>query len=508
VPVFVVRESLLWNPKTSATKRTMIANLPPPSALERSVNPHPQKRRLQRIANYESFRPQALACSRLRLPSSPRDATPSASPEVPASLGAIAGPEGMAVFHWTQPQVPVLLLPHVTTAMSGGGCGLTTLAFSPPSSSERYLAAARGAGLLVWDVTGHSLSPLQGRFGMRSSSPNSSNLLTSMTWCSAQSIAATTSFSAGLWDVRQAGDRPSRRFAEASGTAAPYRQIACSMEDSDTDRPQCAILDAAGVVRLYDARMTTDRVDARRTAFRQFQAHHGTGIGLSAMPIQNDGRGHTNGWVTWGLDATLNTTDAVVKVWMPMQDPGEYRLMGQCTSHHLACARVCPVVDNALVTVRFAMQSSAAEGEYGPSVVTGWKADVWKLQFHDLPSDNATDRNSELEYGDSVESTLERVVSFRGPSDAPDEDLSSVLGSREMKKLLAADVTLSDDNNDLILCCLTENGFVTTHVRLLFPCIVSICDSWFLWLPLCWHCCIGHSRNTDGSTPGPDVSPG
>jgi hypothetical protein len=68
------------------------------------------------------------------------------------------------------------------------------------------------------------------------------------------------------------------------------------------------------------------------------------------------------------------------------------------------------------------------------------------------------------EHGDWTESVLEEVVLFHGPSDAPGEDLSSVLGSSELKTLLAANLT-SDDCNELILCCLTESGFVTMHVR-------------------------------------------
>lgn len=109
---------------------------------------------------------------------------------------------------------------------------------------------------------------------------------------------------------------------------------------------------------------------------------------------------------------------------------------------------------------------SSPADEASSTVVTGWKADVWKLQFHELP-DTAADHSSDSVYGDSTETTLEKVVSFQGPNDDPDEDLSAVLGSSELKTLLAADVTLSgdEDDNELILCCLTENGFVTTHVR-------------------------------------------
>jgi hypothetical protein len=584
----------------------------PPS----SKGQHLIRQRLQMIANYESFRPQAMACSSpipfnnysadtprtttQKLPSSKflsqqsqrhRRAT---SPDVPtspsstSSLGAIAGSEGIALFRWTEPHVPVLILCHATSSSSQvassttlsssssssswhhhsttppdtvvlpsvsashhiatttttttansstaytttttPSTGITSLAFSPIAHSVQppsslYLASARGSGILVWDVSGHSMHPLQGRLGgMMSTARTIASTMTSMTWMTPPGsggdgggatpyggwIAATTSSTAGIWDLRQPiqstdshmSFRPCLRFADASSgnqhDYAPYRQIACHNHTNhnpntatiDLNQPHhatgydCAILDATGMVRIYDIRVSTHRSSSAGTARHavgdrpvdQFEACHHTGVGLTYIPLYHQGstsRRVQDGWMTWGFDAP--NTDAVVKVWMKnnttsfgetqqQQQHNGFRLVGKCTSRNLACARVCPSpIENSLVTVSFHIPK-------GSSAPTGWRADVWKLQFRD----NITDLNDDAtgtDYGSSDNTILERIVTFQGPGDTDaSEGLQSVLGGHELKSLRASELAFSSfggkssDEYSLMLCCLTENGFVTTHV--------------------------------------------
>lgn len=104
-------------------------------------------------------------------------------------LAAVAGPMGITIVDVTAPQRPWLVLNYASTVEGGAGVrpeggaaegGITTMAFQPASSSssegnvqtEGYtqsasssilLATARGSGILIWDCSGMSLSPLLGR---------------------------------------------------------------------------------------------------------------------------------------------------------------------------------------------------------------------------------------------------------------------------------------------------------------------------------------------------------
>lgn len=479
--------------------------------------------RLQSIARYESFHPQALACSpplqeatsyesgsdpnflpafgshaARRRPTTNNTQHPSQSSHrtttTNTSLGAISGSDGVALFRISKPHVPLMILSHAATnsTTTGTSAAVTSLAFSPAASrSSLYLASARGSGVLVWDVSGHSLSPLQGRLGVEHS-PDSS-AITSLTWTGETWLAATTAASACLWDLRQKpaanSFRPSLRFGVASSPSSsttmttPYRQIACS------DRDECAILDAAGTMRIFDTRMT-DRVTRMSTGcLYQFDACAHAGVGLSFLPLTSRSE---HCWVTWGLDAP--NADAVVKVWMSgggggapdesssrdggaastpddywyldtspdrpkshksfpsSKDSIGYRLVGQCTTRNLACARVCPApVEDSIVTVGLNPKESNA----------GWRADLWKLKFNELNDD-----------GFFEESKLERIVTFQGDSDT-DTSLRSIVGSNpRLRSLRASELAISSysglsvESNEcgLLLCCLTENGYVTTHV--------------------------------------------
>ena len=131
--------SLEWLPPRSPELRGIdIANQP-----ENIV-------RLQSMADYHTLVPQSLAmCS---------------------DRGAVAGSKGIAIFNVQQPHVPTLLLRHAAHASH------TTISRSPmvlkfaPSDSN-WLASARGSSILVWDVSGSNVSPLQHRLGGLSDDP-------------------------------------------------------------------------------------------------------------------------------------------------------------------------------------------------------------------------------------------------------------------------------------------------------------------------------------------------
>ena len=429
------------------------------------------KRRLLSIARYQPFQPQALACSS-------RSTDP---PSNDFSLGAVAGSEGIAVFRIVQPQTPLLILSRHN---------VSHLSFSP--ASTHLLATSRKASIFVWDVSGHSLSPLQGRLAAKTEDATaaSSRDITSLSWANSNSLlAATTESFACVWDIRnsQSSFRPSLRFGVSSSTTAPataagsphpYIQIACGAED------ECAVLDSSGVVRVFDVRVS-DRARWSQNVLAQFQACQHAGVGLAHFG--------STGWVTWGKDDAHG--DAICKVWkkqsLGIQQPAEansadtsvsddywfmdgspttskfsrksvssgatsgkpeYMLAGECTTSGLACARVCPSpIDDSLVTVGL---TSPVDSE----AVTGWQADLWKLTE------------------DASLSKLKRKASVKSTEDSY-SNLRSVVGDDPaMYSLRAAEVVISsygsgpdvsdEIDNGLTLCCLTANGFVTTHVRI------------------------------------------
>jgi hypothetical protein len=70
---------------------------------------------------------------------------------------------------------------------------------------------------------------------------------------------------------------------------------------------------------------------------------------------------------------------------------------------------------------------------------------------------------------------MERVVSFSESMDENEEILSLVDSPEKLRRVIASEVTLAsyseDDNAEygLVLCTLTEQGFVFTHVSP--PCV-------------------------------------
>lgn len=476
-------------------------------------------RRLRSVARYQSFDPQVLACSDAltSYDQQPSQASPADS-DIQSSLGAIAGPHGVALFHLSRPHVPLLILSHATNA-SKQKSTISSLAFEPKLASSKnstnllHLAAARGSGVLVWDASGHSPNPLIGRVGADRASNSSyfdDSSLTSICWkASATStpLLATTSTSTFcLWDLRASSTafKPSVSFGtmrSAIGPTplSPFVRVACS-----SDSEECAAMDASGIVRIYDVLMT-DR-GRRGSPLSTFVAHATAGVGIAYFGSQSFNPGAENKsplsrWLTWGLDVPLSS--AITKVWMKSygpQDPHsetnpstdeywdmagdtqstetpqrrsskrqgvttvDYIQTAQCVRPNLACARVCQTpVDNMFMTM----------GHLSTSI-GGWWAELYTLSEAMEDSVTLGDPLSNSTFG------VKKIAGFKGGKAMAETDrrmLMSVLGSStNLGSLQAAELAItsgSSDSSELLLCCLSDSGVITTHVS---------CSTWTISL--------------------------
>lgn len=442
--------------------------------------------RMRSVARYATFHPQAIACS-TPLQNDKRER------RYMSSVAAIAGPNGIALFRVSRPQTPVVVLSHASSTKSTAG-SVSSLSFQPQSNdSPLLLAAARGCGVLVWDASGHSLSPLIGRLAMEPTL-SSSDRITSISWktSSTQSLLATTNaVKACLWDIRTALraslSRPSLQLGTSrkdntNGVVAdPLVQIAVS------NRDQVATLDASGTVQVFDIRMTDRSSQGSVGEVSSFSAYHHVGIGLEFLPAHKE----DTCWVTWGLD--VPQSGAIVKVWSdcveseqptgdadtywfmdgsPNNSPApsscptksidrQYQQVAEFSTPYLACARVSPEpFENQIVTV--GMVPGKGEKE-----ANGWQAEVWKLN-----DSVKNDQTIGTHYG------AEKITSFRV---LHDDQLASMIGTNAtLGSLRGAELALETrsceltgdrkDGVDLLLCCLSDNGYVTTQVSLMMPC--------------------------------------
>lgn len=553
---------------------------------QQSPPPGYKRSNLHAIARYESFRPEALACSPPVL-LSPADmpsetATSPAShrlspinnkqqqqlqhktklidplPRSGVSLGAVSGSQGVAIFRVHQPHAPLLVLSHAsnasssksnssrsaptiaqsgaTAAVSEPGGVVSCLSFqSTESSSSLYLAAARGSGVLVWDVSGHSLHPLWGRLsaGGGGLADGSDSHITSLAWKpgmvmghGSPRLAATTATYVGLWDLRDSSSsrgggtmtttsssctfKPSLRFGMSQNTSSsndvsPFLQVACA------PGYEVAALNTAGVLSVWDTRMTDRSSRSNGGALVSIRAHGHAGVGLAYLSSNNmraspDTPTPTSTrWLTWGLDKSR--ADAVVKIWQccgvkkegvvqgensshvtteessyteasphPNQNAstdenstatatrGDCRLVAQCKPPNLACARVCPATDkDSFITVGLDLNDLSS----GNKQRFGWEAQMWKI----TPAK------------EGQEEVLKKALSFQFDRD---ENVSAALGTNGyLGSPIASELgmisqqTYNDGENlarlddgdagpNLTLCTLTNAGYITTHVRILF----------------------------------------
>lgn len=262
-------------------------------------------------------------------------------------------------------------------------------------------------------------------------------------------------------------------------------QIAASSKN------EVATLDASGIVHVFDVRMS-DRSPGNIGEVTSFSACNYVGIGLESMPTSN---GDETRWVTWGLDSPQS--DAVVRVWSdgatssakteddadsywymdgsPTTSPKtsiasnksaqiQYHQVADFSTPYLACARVCPEpFGERIVTV------GMIPGKRG-DVDSAWQAQAWKLQ-----------EGVEKHSFDGDYRGVEMVASFEIL--ANDGETSSMLGTNaKIGQLRGAELALEAsrvnnrfrkdgdediserDGLDLLLCCLSDEGYVTTHV--------------------------------------------
>ena len=276
VPDFSLDDDTIMH-RGNLSKKTVVAGHQQQAQQQQQAQP---LHRLRSVAKYNAFHPQALACSNDILTTSYKDHLESSMDfGGPASLGAIAGPRGVALFRLSKPHIPLLIFSHATnyyhsssvassssstSGRKGSGSSnirnsISSLAFQPTNSDKNrkngvggstnnsntlYLAAARGSGVLIWDASGHSPNPLLGRL-INDNATNDTSFasgvggrrdletrITSMSWmpyCGSNTasrggsngplLATTTASSLSMWDLRchQSSGlfQPSLRFGSA-----------------------------------------------------------------------------------------------------------------------------------------------------------------------------------------------------------------------------------------------------------------------------------------------------
>jgi hypothetical protein len=529
---------------------SMRTNITGPSSKSSTSSP---QSRLRSVAKYGPFHPQVLACSSDVIATPYKEATTAQEFVGLSSLGAFAGPRGVALFRMSHPHTPLLVFSHATNSLSANN-SITSMEFQPSHNrslslsstspvGSLFLAAARGSGVLIWDASGHSSNPLLGRVlvdpvhdaGTTTSAGGlQTHQITSIDWKispasafgSEPLLATTTASTLSLWDLRAlstgGGLKPSLRFGNSRrspGVAcAPLLQAACS---STSD--ECATIDASGVVCIYDVRITERGRSSIGSPVGAFVAHD-AGIGIEHLPAEfvESSHGHS-AWVTWGIETPI--ASAVVKVWSNVESSSThepdtqgspiaplsasdytcmsndytvlsspnpqkpiplptasspYQMVAQYTTSNISCARACAApVKNSLVVVGLNARSTA-DVAAGEELHDGWWAEVFALK-----SDSPEGTSSRTTFG------LARVARFQGGASSSYEDkkvLSNVLGNVNIGQLRASELAFSsaaasdvwrleeggtghrmpDDfgvmmnDVELILCCLTDTGVITT----------------------------------------------
>lgn len=335
-------------------------------------------------------------------------------------MGAVAGTHGVAIFSMDELHKPLMMLNRaLPTAVSLAFSSSTDTEQQQQSSQQQHnllLASAQGNGILVWDVSGQRLSPLWGRLGMDSRAS-----IVSLAWYPGPLVAAATENALATWDLRSNQFHPSLRFGvrQKGETACPYIQIT-----GGTKPHECAVLDARGVLRIYDMRIA-DRPSSSSGALHQFSVLAHAGVGIASMD---------SGWLAWGLDEPEG--DMVVKVWScDGDDASSHRLLGTIARPHLACARVCPApVESSFVTVSFQDDTTQSQHQQ-----LHWNAELWKVTAQGL----------------------ERTLSFRGGA-----EMDRIQSATPMGTLCAAELAVQreKENAGVRLCTLTEKGFLASYV--------------------------------------------
>lgn len=145
------------------------------------------------------------------------------------------------------------------------------------------------------------------------------------------------------------------------------------------------------------------------------------------------------------------------------------RLIGECTTPNLACARVCPApLRNTFVTVGVDRRNDVTmPGTATQEPSDSWHVDLWLLKKPLSPSEE--------------EVFLDKTLSFEGRADTDLDRAAAVGRSTESLQLYgnvcATELALTSSSSStaqsgtesspcLLLCSLTDAGYVLTHVSI------------------------------------------
>lgn len=451
--------------------------------------------RLRSTAKYTNFQPSALATSK---PSHPSIGAPS------TSLGAISSKTNSSIilFNVVQPYEPLLVY-HSTHNTSSS----INLKFS---NDSRLLAASYDSSILVYDCTGDALQPLLTRIvhGQGKREP-----IRCLHWSEGCGIKVGTGGNQGRneshnhlmtcsehivaqWDLRNP-KKPSLSF-DGDG----YISVV-------TKENEIAALNSNGFVMVYDIRKnrmnsSTDHSYDDSDFIHRFRAHE-VGVGIERM-----GR-HL---LTWGVDHTT-----AVKMWSPRniqnhsdgavaastenywymgdgdvstsKEDGKTDDMGvlhlRDTNNGQGCVAEIKVEDLSTVKVSSTLQRQSqmvnqcgfvtistpnmdSDGHHANQSL--WQADLWKatrsgdssqsLCDSSPPKNAKVNRLATFQSGGSSDSHLAQMV---GRDYAGGHIIAAELSLADFSQTSSEDKTNQerDRNNELILCCLTSNGYITTH---------------------------------------------
>lgn len=384
------------------------------------------------------------------------------------------------------------------------------------------LAAAGGNGVMIWDASGQSLSPLITRLtccdswyqyhttasASSSSSPitpnskaDQNNQATVSSWEEVTSVAwrgskhpflvTSTSSQISLWDLRTARNRthrPCLRYASPftantgnHSTAPPsstshFVHVAC-----DESSCEIAAMDKSGLVRIYDDRASSS---LRGRPVAHFWAHDKGGVGIASLHQSNGAY-----WVTWGKDSLTFQSDndcsvCQAKLWRDItqqndqSDPPEtvfdsdkntvldmegtksYTMLSLLGSQEVYCARVCPgPFSDAIVTV-------------GPSTSKPCRSFESTTPATSTKMHHPDGWQAELWKIHPRHSDHAKRLGMFSAGDSDDGDLTEIFGpNHDLGSLIGAELAVgsspfSANRSELQLCSLTSNGHLTTFVSI------------------------------------------
>ena len=441
--------------------------------------------RLLTTANYKQFQPKALACQQI-LPSCSSNSDDSSS----SSLGAIFSSDGIVLFPTHAPYETVSILPYQSCpqSLSSSGCHLSFSTFK----SQHKLASTHTNSVLIWDTTGQSLQPLLNRldYNKDSIAKCSHSSFIALDWNKHDdSILTTLANTISVWDTRtNTRLRPSSTYV--SNSNASILSISSSYIEHEF-----ACIDSCGVVRIYDDRINQFSKSKREIneytsdQLLQFQAHQAGGLGIESIQVDHDENSANihNCYISWGIEKAQNPFRKSIKIWEKLSnettrnsegfhhDP--YWSMGnatggtnemkdnlkkewlsenypstyQCSStlivDNLSNVRACPKPFHRGILTVSSKNDSSKE-------TSSWQIDLWSLSHgENLVIDNIASYG----YNEKV------PKNFLG-RDLIGSELAFDSPPKHMGKITNLSSPVRDDCEvDLIVCCLDDQGFITTH---------------------------------------------